>query len=384
MAKYTAYHGSPNEFNEFDISKLGQSTDLYDDPNISSNLGFFFTDDKEYASGYGKYIYTCELDLDNILEVDMSEYMATDEVISRFISQAKSEGKDGVIFLNIREAGSKPMTQYVVFNPKNINIINKVELVMESMNEAKTVIAYHSGGWLSEDKNQQFFWFSSDSGVAASYTKNMKWTKSGLPILDDYETYELTIKKPYTIDAKENYYLEIPTPKAMKPEWSADTVDTDGIVEWAKKHGYGSVVIKNVVEGHGIERVATDYVLFNKADFKLVKNNANAKQDIIDELIKLTKEQGEFDELMKKSFGDEMYILKLPKSIEVGNYPVSKVEVYNDKLYLRDERDWDESQYMDKAEQFQQVLDGVKQALANNTAKNVYETLNEQLEAILY
>lgn len=121
------YHGSPNVFKKFDKEKLGTSTKKFEDGKYSStNYGFFFTNDKEYASGYGENNYKCNIKLNNPLVVDMSDYIATEEVLSKFLQQAKNENKDGVIFKNIREVGRNSSTEYVVFNSDNIKILNKL------------------------------------------------------------------------------------------------------------------------------------------------------------------------------------------------------------------------------------------------------------------
>src|SRR5208282_3579690 len=77
-----------------------------------------------------------------------------------------------------------------------------------------------------------------------------------------YECY-LTINKPFVVDAKGSSYSSIPTPEALKG-WVAegmDEVDTDNIADYASKHGYDGVIIKNVVElHHQVE--ADDYIMF--------------------------------------------------------------------------------------------------------------------------
>ena len=119
------YHGSDNLFKAFKKDYIGTATEKEeDDYHKSAQHGFFFTDDEEYANNYGKYVYACELSIKNPLVVDMSDYMATDEVLNNFINQAKEEGKDGVIFKNIRELGRPVSTEYVVFEPNQIKSVD--------------------------------------------------------------------------------------------------------------------------------------------------------------------------------------------------------------------------------------------------------------------
>lgn len=46
------YHGTPHNFNAFDIRKLGQGNDQY-------GVGFYFTDSPDWAAGYGNIIMPC-------------------------------------------------------------------------------------------------------------------------------------------------------------------------------------------------------------------------------------------------------------------------------------------------------------------------------------
>lgn len=130
----------------------------------------------------------------------------------------------------------------------------------------KTVTAYHGGRFGKKAK-----WFSSSPKVAGSYGK-ITWDRYGIPQFDDYQTYEISFSNPFVVNAKGAYYFDIPTPKAMRNDWSSDTVDTDGIADWAYEHGYDSVIIKNVEEGHGYSEIATDYVLFTD-NYRLIEES---------------------------------------------------------------------------------------------------------------
>lgn len=125
------YHGSEANFNVFDKSLLGSATkrnltdwhgEKMDCP--SAYLGFFFTDDEDFAREYGDILYECYLKITNPLIVDMSEYMNNDEVLTQFINQAIKENKDGVVFKNIREIGRPVANEYVVFESNQIKEIS--------------------------------------------------------------------------------------------------------------------------------------------------------------------------------------------------------------------------------------------------------------------
>ena len=125
------YHGSESNFNSFNKSLLGSATkrnltdwkgEETDCP--SAYLGFFFTDDEDFAREYGGILYECYLKMLNPLIVDMSDYMANDDVLTQFIKQAIKEKRDGVIFKNIREMGRPVANEYVVFEPNQIKEIS--------------------------------------------------------------------------------------------------------------------------------------------------------------------------------------------------------------------------------------------------------------------
>lgn len=136
--KLYALHGSPYIFTKFDNNLIGTATKNYENEYASAQYGFFFTNDYEYAEGYtngtGK-VYACMIELNNPLYVDMSEYMNTDECLANFLQQAKDEGRDGVVFEDIREPGRAPSNEYVVFDAKQITILNTDDNQLAKVNE---------------------------------------------------------------------------------------------------------------------------------------------------------------------------------------------------------------------------------------------------------
>ena len=145
------YHGSPNNFDTFNSKKLGTATDKYDDPNISSSLGFFFTTDKQYAKNYAigenGVLYTCKLSINNPFVYDMEDYIATDRKIAAVITEGKEKGHDSVILLNIRELGRPKATEYVVFNPTQIEIKRKeaIKNITERLESLANKTGYITG-----------------------------------------------------------------------------------------------------------------------------------------------------------------------------------------------------------------------------------------------
>lgn len=225
-----AYHGSPNVFKKFDKAQLGSSTKKFeDDDYTSTNYGFFFTDDEEYASGYGDNIYKCDIQLNNPLVVDMSEYIATEENLAKFLQQAKDENKDGVIFKNIREIGRNPTTEYVVFNSDNVKIVDNIE---------ETVV-YHGSDAdfdvFDMDKIGQKY--GCDHGYGLYFTTDTKYTKQ---FIKNNQIYEVEI-----IPADETF---------MKEE-----VALKNQSQYVKEH------IANLLSGES-DNYSINYEKVNKAD----------------------------------------------------------------------------------------------------------------------
>jgi hypothetical protein len=62
----------------------------------------------------------------------------------------------------------------------------------------------------------------------------------------------------------------------MKKWTYLEEVDTDLIVEWAKKHRYDGVVIHNIFEGNGNTQMGNNYVVINpKTILKIEKTTFN-------------------------------------------------------------------------------------------------------------
>ena len=128
-----AYHGSDTKFDKFDISKVG----AHDAGQWGK--GIYLTNKKEIASNFGgNYIYTCRINLKNPYYVenedDIADYIALAENNDQATEILKEQGYDGVISRN--ETWYNPQDimspliadQYIVFDPKDIQIIDVQEL----------------------------------------------------------------------------------------------------------------------------------------------------------------------------------------------------------------------------------------------------------------
>ena len=56
----TVYHGSPHSFSKFTFKRMGEEGGI-----TGAGIGLYFSESKADALGYGKYIYTCLLQLQN-------------------------------------------------------------------------------------------------------------------------------------------------------------------------------------------------------------------------------------------------------------------------------------------------------------------------------
>ena len=137
-----AYHGSDTKFDKFDISKAG----AHDAGQWGK--GIYLTNKKEIASNFGgKYIYTCRINLKNPYYVetenDIADYIALAEDNDQVTEILKEQGYDGVISKN--ETWYNPQDimspliadQYVVFDPKDIEILEVKEILDESLKDNK-------------------------------------------------------------------------------------------------------------------------------------------------------------------------------------------------------------------------------------------------------
>lgn len=243
-------------------------------------------------------------------------------------------------------------------------------------------VVYHGGRF-----GKEYFWFSSDKDVAASYgdIRMIDRGYSGISdtILDDFKAYEINIQNPYIIDAKEEYYMDIPTPQEMLDDdfWHSETVDTDGICEYAKKKGHDSVIIKNVVEGHGVYNIADDYVCFDKSQFKELYNNKEKVEELKKELHNLIKTYGKNLKDDNQFIEDDIFELYLKNPVKLKYKEISKFTAYDDYFMLGKENYMYEPYVIDKYEDLEMIINAVKKEVKQPAMKNS-KKLKESLEKI--
>jgi len=146
---YIVYHSSNYKFNEFDISMVSNlNGDMY-------GKGIYFAGDKEYAMQFGKYLYKCSITLSNPLnllamsrndklkKLTSNQHIPNDKVDD--ITSLIDQGAHTTVFRYIRKylpfkdlknefdgiigASEESGLEFVVYDPKNIKILNVSEII---------------------------------------------------------------------------------------------------------------------------------------------------------------------------------------------------------------------------------------------------------------
>ena len=126
--KKKLYHNSNHDFNEFD-NKMPRKAIL----GGQYGYGHYFFDDKELSEGYGaysKYEYEAQDNVKNWFEINEKEFNSTlnkmgynyeKDDIANFLQK---KGYEGSIIKHKAPSG-KEWNEYVIYDAKNIKIINK-------------------------------------------------------------------------------------------------------------------------------------------------------------------------------------------------------------------------------------------------------------------
>lgn len=126
------YHGTNKEFDAFDPALFGSNTGR-------KIQGFYFSDERDNAAGYGENIVKAYLSIKNPLVVDFDgaawngvfyddetgEECRSLDSLDDYVLRAQADGHDGVIAMNVSDVGEDGderllNTTYVVFEPTQI------------------------------------------------------------------------------------------------------------------------------------------------------------------------------------------------------------------------------------------------------------------------
>jgi hypothetical protein len=123
---YTAYHGTENNFDTFDLEYCGSAT------GVKSGY-LFFTSSKNNAGYYGYILLTCELHIKRPfivkdgLQGKSPRQWADDVQLKNFFEDTEY---DGVILEDVKD-GTHYSTIYVVFNPDQITITERLDTSLD-------------------------------------------------------------------------------------------------------------------------------------------------------------------------------------------------------------------------------------------------------------
>lgn len=141
------YHGTYSKFNVFDREELGMSQG-----RSSANMfGFYFSNNKNVAQSFGKYVLSCFLNIrkPKFKDIEGKDYSGAKNIVNDFISKIKSN--DGAILLNYKDSGgNKPIlaNQYIVPNSNQIKLADGTNTTFDSNNPD---IRYAKGGKIKNE-----------------------------------------------------------------------------------------------------------------------------------------------------------------------------------------------------------------------------------------
>jgi len=124
---YPLYHGTKNKFKTFDVNTWNNETD-----KIFHSKGFWFTHFEEEAENYGGIIKTVLVDIKKPHRKPVGFNAKNERVFADQVDDvtiALEQGNDSAI-LDINEGGldgESPVTEYVVFDPKQIHTLGSKE-----------------------------------------------------------------------------------------------------------------------------------------------------------------------------------------------------------------------------------------------------------------
>ena len=124
-----------------------------------------------------------------------------------------------------------------------------------------------------------------------------------------YETF-LSLQNPFIVDADNSEWDEIKTPKEMGGKGAKTT---DQIGRWAKRNGYGGVVIKNTIDVNSHIPIS-QYIAFNPTQIKSATDNIGTfneeDEDIRYRLVNVQDEKAIDEERRRPKFeikGEDVY-----------------------------------------------------------------------------
>jgi hypothetical protein len=170
------YHGSNQEFNIFDSTKIGGRTKYPTD-------GFYFDIEEKYATDYGQYVYPCFLNIKTPLKVDFEGgyykgYKYDINKLVAFVKEGNSDWYgnkyDGVKANNIIDTPTDrntTSTTYVAFKSNQIKLADGTNTTFDKKNPD---IRFEKGGEVKTNKKVGWSIFGFVVGIITLGTINSK------------------------------------------------------------------------------------------------------------------------------------------------------------------------------------------------------------------
>ena len=300
----TVYHGTDNEFNSFDLSKVG--TNFIQ----SMDGGFFFTNNKKSASSYGKNIKEVHLNIVKPLIIDQFEngdfYYNASEIYDMhradYLQEAKTNDNDGIIIKH------KNGNLYVTFDSNQVKLTDNLsptssldirfqrelspeqnEFFMKSKVRDKNgnlLKMYHGTPSGAFTKFKSGSYFTSNKEYADKYQNTGASSISTNKTIDNPKTYEvyLNIEKPFDTRIpeirkifEEEYYRKYGMGSPLTERGLPDWLDGIDLQEFIEEKGYdfdGLILDEGATGGYGeaVESRGISYVIFNPNQVKNVDN----------------------------------------------------------------------------------------------------------------
>ena len=162
------YHGTNNEFNIFDISKVGSSS------GTSFGYGFYYTDSENIAKGYGaKYMKTGYLNITKPLSLDSKTI--NKQQLAKFLKAIDSTGEgvlsnfDDVSYYGYSRVLNKAINNLLEYNDNDVDIICEIANIdgvarsQKYWDTLKKVLGYN--GIIIDNYN--------NTGTTVRYSKNL-------------------------------------------------------------------------------------------------------------------------------------------------------------------------------------------------------------------
>lgn len=218
---YKVFHGTNNQFNNFDYDKIGKNTE-----SAWNGMGFYFSDNQTEASLYGNKIINAEINLNNPIDLTtINDTSVQGSGLIKFFSKIKG-------FQNVKH------------DDKTILEISKI------INDLENNFKYSNISF-SEGLNQHFkhVWYEYDGKEYVNRNKtqneinNKEWLKSIIISNILYNKYNIS-------------GLPIRVSELMNPY---------SFTKIAMENGYDGVIAPNSTTTSGNE-----YVVFNKNNIKII------------------------------------------------------------------------------------------------------------------